>query len=97
MNAKSSFEETVKTYENMLSQRAFQEGYAAYMAGVERTAIPARLNVFSGNWVEGWLAASEDAATQPGAPKSIDDQAHAGFRIPMVRNAALVHSTERLN
>jgi ribosome modulation factor len=97
MDAKLLLEESVKTYEAMLSQRAFQEGYAAYMAGVESHAIPARMNVFSGNWVEGWMAASQDAITQPGAAKFDEKQTHVGARIPLVRSSATVLSSGHLN
>jgi ribosome modulation factor len=98
MKTNISLEVAVKTYETLMSQRAFQEGYAAFMAGVERTAIPGRMNVYSGNWVEGWIAASQDAAAQPGAAKSMDDQtAFVGARIPLVRSAATVLSLRGLN
>jgi ribosome modulation factor len=45
----------------MKNTRAFQEGYAAYIAKFARHA-PARFGVFSGHWVEGWEAAAIDAA-----------------------------------
>ena len=39
------------------NNRAFDEGYAAYLAEIGRHA-PARFGVFSGKWVEGWEAAA---------------------------------------
>ena len=39
------------------NDRAFKEGYDAYIAKLGRHA-PARFGVFSGKWVEGWEAAA---------------------------------------
>ncbi len=69
MNVALSFEEAIAVYNTFLSQRAYGEGYAAAAAGVPRTKIPENMNVFSGKWVEGWLAATLDVSAQPaGAP-----------------------------
>jgi ribosome modulation factor len=69
MKLVQSFEEAVSVYNAFLSQRAFEEGYAAALAGVPRTQIPEGMNVFSGKWVEGWLSATFDTSAQTaGAP-----------------------------
>ena len=65
MKVVQSFEEAVSVYNAFLSQRAFAEGYAAALAGVPRALIPESLSVFSGNWIEGWLAATLDEPDQP--------------------------------
>lgn len=83
--ATNTLEESIKTFETFLSERAYQEGYAAYLAGAERTAIPDRLCVFSGNWVEGWIAAAHDATA---SAESSGVQAVAkSFRIPLVNSS----------
>jgi ribosome modulation factor len=86
MKATGTLEQSVSAFETFLSERAFQEGYAAHMAGAARTAIPERMNVFSGNWVEGWQAAAQDAlAAHESFAKPV---APSTFRIPLLNSAA---------
>lgn len=95
MKTTGTLEESMKTFETYLSERAFQEGYAAYLAGAAHTAIPERMNVFSGNWVEGWFAAADDARAVPTSPE--EQVAPTSFRIPLLNSAANNSRVHRLN
>lgn len=85
MKAASTLAASMKAFETFLSERAFQEGYAAYLAGASHTAIPERMNVFSGNWVEGWFAAAHDANAAHASPEA--QVAPSTFRIPLLNSA----------
>lgn len=78
-----TLEESISVLQTYLSKRAYQEGYAAYLAGATRTAIPDRLNVYSGNWVEGWIAAAHDAKATTASSKQASETT---FRIPLFDN-----------
>lgn len=80
-----TLEESILVLQTFLSNRAYQEGYAAYLACASRTAIPDRLNVYSGNWVEGWIAAAHDAKAKTASPKQASQTT---FRIPLLDNGA---------
>jgi ribosome modulation factor len=88
MIAQLTLEESIQTFETFLAERAQKEGYEAFGAGVERTDIPARLGVFSGYWVEGWLAAAR-AAAKPGSEKEQPfADIYQGFKIPLLTSVA---------
>lgn len=90
MKTTGNLAESMKTFETFLSERAFQEGYAAYLAGASHKAIPERMNVFSGIWVEGWFAAAHDAKALQASPEA--QVAPSTFRIPLLNSAATAHA-----
>lgn len=83
-----TLEESIRTFESFLAERAQKEGYEAYVAGVDRSKIPERLGVFSGYWVEGWLAAAKDAATQGSSQEQPFAGTYQGFKIPRLTSVA---------
>jgi ribosome modulation factor len=94
-----SLEESYKIYSEYVSRRAFQEGYAAFIAKIAKSEIPSRVGIYAGKWVEGWLAASLDASSQPGAAKTVDESPRtSGIAwMPSVNAAAMELQAHQLN
>jgi len=87
MISQLTFEESIQTFETFLAERAQKEGYEAFGAGVDRSDIPARLGVFSGYWVEGWLAAARAAANPGSEQEQPFADAYQGFKIQRLTSA----------
>jgi ribosome modulation factor len=88
MISQLTLEESIRTFESFLAERAQKEGYEAYVDGVDRSKIPERLGVFSGYWVEGWLAAARDAATRDSVKEQPFADTYQGFKISRLTSVA---------
>jgi hypothetical protein len=97
MRTQLSLEDSIRSFETFLADRAFQEGSTAFADGVKRTEIPSKMGVFSGYWVEGWLAAAQKAATgTQTAPRPFEDT-YRGFQISRVSTAVPALAGTALN